>query len=149
MTPGHVALVVQFATALFMTGVIWYAQVVHYPLFARVPASSFPPYQKQNVARTAAVVIPPMFAELVAGLALLGWRPGPVPRWSTVAGAVLLALIWILTAAVQAPAHGRIALRFDARTHRLIVGTNWIRTLAWTARAALSTYMLLAAFVPA
>jgi hypothetical protein len=148
MTPGHVALVSQLAATLFMTGLIWFVQIVHYPLFAKVPPAAFPRYQQQNLVRTTPVVLPPMIVELAAGLALLVWRPPLVPRWTAIAGAVLLGVIWLSTALVQAPAHGRIAAAFDARTHRAIVATNWVRTVAWSARAVLAISMLLAAFPP-
>lgn len=148
MSAGHVLVVVQFAATLFMTGLIWYAQVVHYPLFGKVPAEAFPPYQQSNLGRTAALVIPPMLVELGAGAALLWWRPAAVPAWSALAGAALLGVIWLSTALLLAPAHGRIATAFDPRTHRLILATNWIRTLSWTVRAALAAGMLLASFVP-
>ncbi len=145
---GHVLVLAQLAATLFMTGLIWYAQVVHYPLFGRVPAGAFPPYQQDNVRRTAALVIPVMFVELGAGTALLWLRPDPVPRWATISGAALLGVIWLSTALVQAPAHGRIARAFDARTHRFILATNWVRTAAWTLRSALVVHVLLAAFAP-
>ncbi len=31
---------------------------------------------------------------------------------------------------------------FDARPHRLLVATNWLRTGLWTARAALVLHLL-------
>ena len=49
----------------------------------------------------------------------------------------LLAVVWISTFAVQVPLHRRLAEGYDAARHRRLVLSNWIRTLAWTARAVL------------
>jgi hypothetical protein len=142
VTTGEIAVLVQALASSYMAGVVWYAQVVHYPLFAKVPAAEFPPYQQQNVGRTAMVVIPPMLAELGAAAVLLWDRPPAVPRWATVVGAVLVLVIWLVTALVQAPSHARLARRFDPALHRFTVRTNWIRTATWTARALLAGYVV-------
>lgn len=144
MELGTALLLANAATAWFMTGLVWYAQVVHYPIFALVGGDRFPRYQASNVARTAAVVLPPMLVELASGIALAfaPWRPagvGPGPAWT---GLALLAAIWFTTAAVQAPLHGRLARGFDARLHRVVVVTNWIRTAAWSGRSLLALSML-------
>jgi hypothetical protein len=39
--------------------------------------------------------------------------------------------------ALQVPAHGVLAEGFDADAHRRLVASNWIRTIAWTARSLL------------
>lgn len=146
MTAGNAAVFAQVLASSYMAGLIWYAQLVHYPLFAKVPAPDFPAYQRQNVRRTAMVVIPPMLVELGAAGVLLWDRPAGVPRWATITGAALLAVIWLTTLIVQAPGHGRLALGFDPVLHGRVVATNWIRTLTWTARALLAVYILAAAW---
>ena len=48
------------ASTLFMTGLIWFVQVVHYPLFDRVGAARFVPYHAAHSRRTSWVVAAPM-----------------------------------------------------------------------------------------
>ncbi len=55
-------LLVHAAATLFMTGVIWFVHVVHYPLFAGVGPELFPRYQAANTRRTGYVVMPPITA---------------------------------------------------------------------------------------
>jgi hypothetical protein len=50
---------------------------------------------------------------------------------------VLLALIWLSTAVVQVPLHQSLAARYDDSTLRRLVRSNWLRTMAWTARGLL------------
>ena len=54
----------------------------------------------------------------------------------------LLAVIWISTAAVQVPLHGRLEREFTPEAHRMLVRTNWVRTAAWTARGAMVVFGL-------
>ena len=47
------------ASTLFMTGLIWFVQVVHYPLFDRVDPDSFRRYHADHTIATGFVVILP------------------------------------------------------------------------------------------
>jgi len=87
-----------------------------------------------------------MLAEAaIAGLLLLH-RPPAVSAWMAWTGALLVAAIWAVTFFVSVPCHAVLAEGFDAQAHARLVDTNWLRTLAWTARAALSIWMLWLAF---
>jgi hypothetical protein len=58
------------------------------------------------------------------------------------AGAGLVALLWGVTFLVSVPCHAVLSQGFDASAHARLVDTNWIRTAAWTARAALAGWMV-------
>lgn len=126
-----------FAT-LFMCGLAWFVQVVHYPLMARVGAPQWSEYERAHGTRTTWVVMPVMTLEALAALQLAWSTPGPT-TWS---GLALVALLWLSTFLVQVPLHARLARGFDARVHRRLVATSWIRTGAWSARAALVVLVL-------
>jgi hypothetical protein len=121
-----------FAATLFMTGVIWVVQVLHYPMLGR-SGNAFDECQAFHLAKTGWVVGPPMLVEGITGAVLL-WQNWRVPMlW---AASALLCVIWISTAFLQVPRHNELARGWDARAHAGLVRTNWIRTAAWTARAA-------------
>ncbi len=125
----------------FMTGVIWFVQVVHYPLFAAVDKRSFRAYEERHATRTTWVVLPPMVAEL--GLA--AWLVVRAPAEhhpAAVAGAALVGVIWLSTFAVQVPCHARLSSGFSPAAWRLLVRSNWLRTAMWSARLALATWLL-------
>jgi len=42
----------------------------------------------------------------------------------------------------QVPAHRRLEGGFDVATHRRLVQTNWVRTVAWSARAVIALALL-------
>ncbi len=95
-------LLVHAATTLFMVGVIWFVQVVHYPLFERVGEVGFGAFERQHTRRTGWVVAMPMLGELATASAL-AWRLGGVLVWS---GLVLLLVIWLCTWLWQVPVVG-------------------------------------------
>ena len=128
-----------------MVGLIWFVQVVHYPLFAAVGADEFVAYEQAHQRRTAYVVGPPMAVEGVTALVLLVAAPdgvGPLLPWL---GAALLAVIHASTVFLQVPAHAALAQSPDRRTIDRLVRTNWIRTIGWTARGAVAVAMLVTA----
>ena len=137
-------LVLHFAITWAMVGLIWLVQVVNYPLFAEVPADRFPRYEKRHVQRIGFVVGPLMLAEALTGVLLLVLAPTDPVRSVAVIGAVLLLVIWLSTAFLQVPLHGKLEAAYDEATHRRLVLTNWVRTGAWTARGLLLLLAVLA-----
>jgi len=121
------------ATA-FMTGVIWFVQIVHYPLMAGWPHDHFGAWETLHRGQTERVVIPVMLVEGAAAALLLVRRPPRCPVWLPWLAAALLAGVWVSTFLLQVPCHARLSLGWDEGVHARLVATNWIRTLLWTAR---------------
>lgn len=142
MTLDRALLLVQAAATAFMTGLVWFVQVVHYPLLHAVPAGELPAYEAAHQRRTGWVVGPAMLLELVTTVAALRWRPPELPATWAWAGATLLGAIWASTAFVQVPLHEALARAHDEARIRTLVASNWIRTACWTARAALLAWAL-------
>lgn len=125
------------ASTLYLTGLIWCVQVVHYPLMSAVGGDRFIDYHRRHTLRISWVVVGPMVVELLTAVALVWPGAVPAPRWMTAAGLVLVVIVWLSTFLIQVPLHRRLATGFDARGHRALVWGNWVRTVAWTARGAL------------
>ena len=127
------------AATWFMVGLIWFIQVVHYPLFALVGEQRFEAYHRQHSRRISMVLAVVALAEVVTAAGLL-WALPDARALVLLAGA-LLAVIWIITAAVQVPQHARLQPGDHAGVARLVAG-NWIRTALWTVRGLLVVWML-------
>ena len=141
MTLPQNLLLIQLATSLFMTGLIWFVQIVHYPMFSEVGEESFESYERIHQERTTWVVMPVMLIELAATLAGLYWQPpNTASSWLWVL-AGLLAVIWLSTALLQVPLHGQLEESYSKTTVEQLVWTNWLRTGAWTLRSAILIYM--------
>jgi hypothetical protein len=129
--------------SLFMTGVIWFVQIVHYPLFAKVGTGEFIAYERNHADRTGYVVAAPMIFELCASFVLSYLtRHSPLSMLANVALALTL-IVWIATFALQVPCHNRLGKGFDEAVHMRLVRTNWLRTVGWTLRSGVLVALLL------
>ncbi|MCB0857683.1 MAG: hypothetical protein KDB57_06140 [Solirubrobacterales bacterium] len=135
-------LLANVAATLFMTGLTWFVQVVHYPLFPLVGGDGFSEYHQRHSNRTTWVVLPPMLVELITSFVLLNDPPGD-ELGLAVAGAVLAAATWALTAVGAAPAHGRIGREgLNPELQRRLIRISWVRTVTWTAHAGVVIALL-------
>lgn len=127
-------LLINAATSLYMTGLIWFVQVVHYPLFARIPSARFQDYEQRHQRLTSFVVAPVMLLELAASVAILVVGPLSTSNW---VASGLTGVVWASTVGLQMPLHDRLAKGFDTAAIQVLVRSNWIRTVAWTVRSVL------------
>jgi hypothetical protein len=142
VTPGDVILLTHAAATGVMTGLIWFVQVVHYPLLARVGATSFVEYEQAHVRRTTRVVAPAMLVEAATATVLPFVSPTPPGRVLAWGGLALLAAVWMSTALLQVPCHRKLARGFDPDVARRLVATNWIRTVCWSVRLVVALALL-------
>jgi hypothetical protein len=126
-----------------MVGLILFVQIVHYPLMARVGEERFQKYEAGHTFRTGLLVVPLMTTELATALWLVVNPGAGENRFLALGGLGLLGVIWLSTALLQAPAHGRLSKGFDPSVHRKLVRTNWIRTVSWVARVPVAFALLL------
>lgn len=147
MTYTTALLMIQAVASGAMCGIIWFVQVVHYPLFVRVGGDA-QGFASENQRRTGRVVIPFMVLEGATATAL-AWAPPPgIPRAIAGAGLAAVVMLWLSTAFVQMPLHARLAYEGHApAVVARLVQSNWLRTILWTLRAILAAWMLRAAGV--
>ena len=133
-------ILVHLFCTIAMVGVIWFVQIVHYPLFRLVGVDGFSAYESVHQSRTTYVVAPLMLIEAATaiGLFFTTIAAESLFLYCIWAGVVLLAINWISTFFVQVPAHSKLSEAFDASTHTWLVRSNWIRTVAWTARGVVA-----------
>ncbi|QEG41182.1 hypothetical protein [Roseimaritima ulvae] len=133
---------IQVGATLTMVGLIWFVQLVHYPLMAHVGREHFLKYETEHQRLTTLLVVPLMLSELLSALLLLWCRPEAVDSGLVWTGLLLVIFIWLVTFAVQVPQHERLTISFEAPVHRRLVRGNWLRTAAWTARGLIVLAML-------
>ena len=136
-------LLTQVISTWTMVGIIWFVQIVHYPLFRKVGREAFPAFHSAHTRLTTFVVGGPMLAELCAAGFLLWLRPATFSTALLVINLGIVVLLWVSTALVQVPLHDRLARAFDPSTCGKLVGTNWFRTILWTAHGMLAAWMLM------
>ena len=135
-------LLLQVGTTLFMVGLIWFVQVVHYPLFSQVGREEFRRYEMDHQRLTTWVVAPLMLTELMTAILLIWARPAGVGALSVWLGLALLTSIWLVTYTVQVPQHASLVMSYDPAVQQRLVQGNWYRTVAWTTRGLLVLWMV-------
>ena len=116
-----------------LVGLIWTVQWVHYPLLAGFDRARFTELHAAHTRRIGAIVAPLMLVEAATAVAAAVLLPDV---WSAV-GLALLLVVWGVTAGVSMPCHRRLASGFDEGVHRRLVSSNWLRTVAWSARGVI------------
>lgn len=135
-------LLANVAATWAMVGLIWFVQVVHYPLFDRVGDAECKVYAVEHQRLTTLVVAPLMFVELATSILLAIDTSRLVPRALAWPALAAVAVVWLSTGLLQVPCHQTLLNGFDRAAYLWLVRSNWIRTLAWTMRGVLVLGML-------
>ena len=147
-------LLIQIVATAMMTGIIWFVQIVHYPLFLKIPSEGFVSYEQSHTIRTGFVVAPLMLLELGTAIPLLlltvtsagRLTIGLSPLYLGALGCLLV--IWASTFLVQVPLHGLLEQHADSKAMTLLVSTNWIRTIFWSLRLGLLALLVAGQMIP-
>jgi hypothetical protein len=135
-------LTAQAASTLWLAGMIWTIQVVHYPLFALVGDDRFPAYASSHSTRISLLLLGPWAVQGVTTVWILLARPQGVPWWMVLVAAAAAATTVLVTVIASVAQHEVLGQGFDARAHAVLVRSNWVRTLAWSVHAGLALWML-------
>ncbi|MEH0155400.1 hypothetical protein V6R21_14735 [Limibacter armeniacum] len=81
----------------FLTGLIWYVQISHYPGFENV-TENFTTYHHFHTSSTRKVVALPMLIELVISFVMLFYKDESFPTSLKWLAFSLVCIIWVLTA---------------------------------------------------
>jgi hypothetical protein len=125
-------------STMMMTGIIWFIQLVHYPLFSLIRTAQFGEYIFRNRFRTGAVVTPIMTVEVLSAIGLFFLPHGIVGLPIRVVGAAIVGVVWCSTLFVQWPIHRRLQEGFSEPLLERLLKTNWIRTVGWSCRALIA-----------
>lgn len=118
----------QIIATLYLVGLIWFVQVVHYPLFFKVGENHT--YHLAHQRKTTYVVAPMMLIEGVSAVVLYV----TLGTYTLLIGLIILVIIWLSTFFVQVPCHMKLKQGYSDHVVNRLVKSNWIRTIGWTAR---------------
>ena len=146
---SHLFLLVWTVVVFYVTGGIWFTQIVVYPLFGKVGEKEYIAYHKFYSSRIPLPVIVPGFASFLLPIALMFLRPESVPLWMALANVACALVGLFVTVALEIPRHARLekAGKQEVVIRELIL-YNWPRTVAITGSALLTLLMLTVAFSP-
>ena len=126
-----------------MAGLIWFVQVVHYPLFHKIGKNESVTYALEHQRRTAWVVGLPMFVE---GISTLWLFFDPINgRTLPLISGLILCKIHLSTIFLQMPKHAELIKGYNEEVVNKLVQTNWIRTIGWSIRTVLAVLIIVSA----
>jgi hypothetical protein len=140
-----------FCTLLgfYNVAVTWLAQLVMYPLFAKVGAEDYVTYHTFYLHQIPRPVIVPGFANFLLPIALIFCRPPSVSLPIALANAACGLLSLVVTVALEIPRHDRLEKGGKQETViRELIRYNWPRTFGIMGSAVLTLLMLIQAFSP-
>jgi len=126
-------ILINLCVTIFMTGVIWIIQLVHYPSFRYVDEGHWSQAHQHHVNQISRVVAPMMILEL--GFRV--WWLYQEISYLTISATILLAVIWASTFLIQVPIHDKLESHKSEPLIDRLVKSNWIRTIAWTLSSVL------------
>ena len=134
-------LIIHLIATSVMVGVIWIIQLVHYPSFHFIELNKYTTFQRFHMSRISYVVIPAMLTELFTLILIIILMDQVDPI--ILASALLLIVIWLMTALFFSGVHQKLTLGYDQVVVEKLVKLNWGRTLLWTLRLLLiSIYII-------
>jgi hypothetical protein len=140
---GELALLVFAALSLYNTGNQWGVQLVHYPLYASIPADGFKAYMaRQNRLQVAPAIVPGVVQFLLA-LALPLIAPRGVSGVLVLLSVVVNVAVVVVTVLGSARLHRALERTgYDAALIDRLVSRNWSRTALYSVQAILVLVML-------
>ena len=134
---GAVVFLVNLFVTYIMCGALWLTQLSYYPLLGvvgRLDREVYDAAEHAHIRRVSGVAWLMLSIELATSALLLWTRPRAFAFPAALAGLALIVLIWLSTLGLQNRYHKMLAVAFRPEIQRLLVQTNWIRVVAWTAR---------------
>jgi hypothetical protein len=140
---GFVYLLLAHAVITAMlVGIIWFVQIVHYPLFPLAGGQNYPLYQRRHEQGISRIVAPLMVVETLTAVVLLFLFPVGVSRSLFYLSLALILINWLSTFLLQVPQHRVLENGFHIDAWQTLCRTNWVRTLAWTLRLVILLLIL-------
>lgn len=130
------------ALVFWVLGQIWFAQIVIYPLFARVGSGDYVTYHRFYSRHIPLPVILPGFASFVLPIPLALYGP-PVEAWMNAANVAAGLVGLLVTMLLEIPRHARLEKNGkNDLTIAELIRYNWPRTLSISAQALTTAAML-------
>ena len=128
-----------------MAGMMWFAQIVHYPLYRKIK-EGFTDYKRSYIRRASILIGFLMLIEAITAFALIEIFPDGAQRDLLNINIVLLVLIWLVTFLFQINFSQKLTVNYSQKKVKILIQSNWIRTFLWTIKGCVMvviTYYLI------
>ena len=127
-------LLLHVLSAVFLCGLIWVIQLVHYPSYHYVEEAKFIDFEKFHMRRISYLVMPAMLIELSTAIYFCTQF---VDNWMWWLNLISILTIWLSTVFLSVPCHKILSQRKDTKVINFLILSNWPRTLLWSTKLVL------------
>ena len=136
-----VTFLIQIVTSFSMLGIIWFIQLIHYPLLNKIK-EGLSQYEKAHLIRAAYFIGPLLVVDLIASIFLVSFEVRSTLIRLATCNLILNIFYWIWTFLFQIQHHQKLTVGFSKLTIRKLVINNWMRTFLWTVKSAALIWMI-------
>ena len=131
--------ILHLATSWALFTLIWMTQLISYPSFKYIDPNQFQSYHLSYTSSITIIVMPLMLIEL--GLCVWLAYKFQLQQWHWLP-LFLVGILWASTFFIQVPLHEQLGKGYDNAAIDRLVQTNWIRTVFWTVKAGIVSWMI-------
>jgi hypothetical protein len=135
---------ITFSMVFYGTGAAFVESFVNYPTWRYVGVNEFQAYHQAFGPLILGFMVIPLIITTLLSIALLWFRPSPIPRWAVGLAVILQLITWVSTVAIQVPI--QIQLSNDGLSLPLIdtlISTNfWYRRVPHLVSTLLFFWMM-------
>lgn len=136
-------LIINLVAAVFLAGLSWYLQIVHYPLFAYIDKRSFLEYHIYHLKKNMFLIFIPMLVEGAFTILFAFDYSYLIPPMIPFLCLCLSTSMWLITFSHIAPLQDKLTTEgLDKDVVKKLLEINWIRTIGWTVKMLLLLYCL-------
>lgn len=139
----HILLYIHAFATWVMIGLVFFVQVVYYPLYKRLKGK-LTVYDEDDIKHMGFLVAPVYFFEFISAIVLVFYKYSDLV-YKILSGVNLLLLIsiWIVSYILQVRRFGERTVLFLDKMHNFLLTSNWYRTGVWLLRGFIVLAMLL------
>ncbi len=134
--------IIHCIATFIMVGVIWVIQLVHYPSFYFIEKKKYQSFQKFHMRNISYIVMPMMIIELFTGFILIVNFNNFKGYYNFNISLFFLLCTWAITGIIFTKLHNELLKGYDKLIIKKIIKWNWIRTIFWTFRLFLLSYII-------
>lgn len=132
-----------FMLCIAVTAILWFMQVVHYPLFAFVDKTRWSEFTERKRRQTMMILYPLMAFEALTGITLILMASQSATYIFLALEVGLLAVLHIYNFMYFNALVKKITGPEDSLNHQRCVKMHWIRTAGWSLRLVLLIFIIL------
>ncbi len=136
-----ITFLIQIVTSFSMLGIIWFIQLIHYPLLNKIK-EGLSQYEKAHLKRAAFFIGPLLAIDLVVSIFLVSFETRSILIRLATCNLIFNIFYWIWTFLFQIQHHQKLSVGFSRLSIRKLVLHNWVRTLLWTIKCTALLWMI-------